>query len=573
MARKGRLLLVALAVSASASASPRVLDRDTLFGDVPLDATVPMAEFAVPGTASPASRHFSGTLRLADPAAVGGFAVLTDFWDRAGEVGEPIRHLPEFEFRFVQRGDDLVPLVQGVQRRRHPYWEILLQPGRVWDEPGDAPFTRAAVPFALVERAANCIHNGVLSWLFDEAGRVSRVAYEIASETCGYLKFDLWGLAPAEYRPQDLAAEAAPVLERLGAHRRSRLPVRPLAELAQDYPGVDPAGLGVSDGIRPEDISVLGMVVDGVHYRGDCPTREGPYPFCDALPLPSYSTAKSVFAAAALMRMERLYPGTARATVASLVDACDGRRWRDVTLADALDMATGNYRKTGLMVDEDSRPSRDFIFAARHAAKLDFACHHYSRKAKPGTRFVYHTSDTYVLGTALSRLLASKLGAGADTYENLLVEPVWKPLQLSALLDDALRSYDDTAQPFTGWGLRYEADDILRIAAWIEAGTRLHGEPYLDPAMLDAALQRSPSDRGLDAGEQGLKYNNGFWAYDAGPSIGCAKPVWVPFMSGVSGITVAMFPNGVTYYYYSDGYVFRWQSAREAAEKIRSLCE
>jgi Beta-lactamase len=571
--RKPWLGLVVLVACGTASASPRLLDRGRLFGPAPLDEPVPMAEFTMPEPALPATHHFSGTLRLSDPSAVGGFMVQTDLWDRAGEIGEPIRHLPDFEFRFVQRGDDLVPLEQGVQRRQHPYWEILLQPGKVWDEAGDGHYTRAVVPFALVERAANCIHNGVLSWLFDDGGRVSRVAYEIASETCGYLKFDMWGLAAAEYAPRDLSAEAAPVLERLDAHRRSRLPVRPLADLAQDFPGVEPARLGVADGIRPEDISVLGMVVDGVHYRGDCPTREGPYPFCDELPLPSYSTAKSVFAAAALMRMETLFPGTANTTVASLVAVCNGPQWQDVTLGDVLDMATGNFHKAGLMIDEDSRPSRDFIFADRHAEKIDFACHHYPRKAKPGTRFVYHTSDTYVLGTALSRLLASKQGAGADTYESLLVDAVWKPMHLSALLDDVLRTYDDAAQPFTGWGLTYEPDDILRIAAWLEAGARVHGKAYLDPAILDSALQRKPGDRGLDAGEPGVKYNNGFWAYDAGPSIGCTKPVWVPFMSGVSGITVAMFPNGVTYYYYSDGYVFRWQSAREAAETIRSLCK
>ena len=44
-------------------------------------------------------------------------------------------------------------------------------------------------------------------------------------------------------------------------------------------------------------------------------------------------------------------------------------------------------------------------------------------------------------------------------------------------------------------------------------------------------------------------------------------------MSGVSGISVAMFPNGVVYYYFSDSYVFRWQSARVAAHTMESLCQ
>lgn len=44
-------------------------------------------------------------------------------------------------------------------------------------------------------------------------------------------------------------------------------------------------------------------------------------------------------------------------------------------------------------------------------------------------------------------------------------------------------------------------------------------------------------------------------------------------MSGFGGITVALFPNGVIYYYYSDGHLHRWASARAAAHRIRSLCE
>ena len=127
--------------------------------------------------------------------------------------------------------------------------------------------------------------------------------------------------------------------------------------------------------------------------------------------------------------------------------------------------------------------------------------------------------------------------------------------------------------PFTGYGLTYEVDDVIRVAAWLnDDGGRLHGDAMLDREMLDATLQRTAGDRGLEAGSADLRYNNGFWAFNAGPSIGCARPAWVPFMSGVSGITVAMFPNGIIYYYYSDSYVFRWQSAREMAHKIRRLC-
>ena len=113
-----------------------------------------------------------------------------------------------------------MPLRQGVQRREHPYWEVILQPGKAWNEAGDGDWTRVAVPFSLQERSANCTHNGVLMWLFDADAEVSRVAYQISSETCGYFKANLWGVVDATYEQRDLREAAAPQIARLDSHRR-----------------------------------------------------------------------------------------------------------------------------------------------------------------------------------------------------------------------------------------------------------------------------------------------------------------------------------------------------------------
>lgn len=541
-----------------------------LLGTEPLPAPVPMAAFTPPGKAMQPTQEFSGTLRLVGVERATGFRAIHDPLDRSGDIGEPLRHLPEFEFDFVQRGSDVIPLVTGVQRSSHPYWEIVLLPGKAWQAAEDGGWTRVSLPIALQERAANCTHNGVMSWLF-RGDEVSRVAYQVVSETCGYFKADLWGVVDAGYAPRDLADEAAPVIARVDAHRASRFPVRSLERLAEDYPSIDALTLGVADGIPADDISVLGLVVGGTHYRRDCPTRKGPHPFCSSLPLPSYSTAKSIFASVVTMRLEQLYPGVSGKSIASLVDECDHSKWRDVTIEDALDMATGNFESTDYEVDEDSAPHDEFVFADRHSKKIEFACNHFPRKAEPGTIFVYHTSDTYLLGVALQQFLHER--GGGDIYDSVLLEPIWHALNLSPQLDVTKRTYDDTSQPFTGYGLTYEADDIVRIASWLAYdGGVLDGKPVLDPAMLEASLQRLPAVTGLSAGHDDLYYNNGFWAYNAGPSLKCAEPVWVPFMSGFGGITVAMFPNGVIYYYFSDGHTFRWQSGREAAHAIRPLC-
>jgi len=567
--------IVGQEASADADQPPhrQTLTRAFLLGDAALEEPVSMHEFAMPATANEPQHLLSGSLRLNTTGSRRGFRVVRDDWDRLGKVGDAIGHLPEFNFEFVQRGSDIVPLQRGVQRRDHPYWEIILQPGKAWNEAGDEDWTRVSVPFSLVERSANCTHNGVLTWLF-RASEISRVAYQISSETCGYLEFDLWGVVAAEYEAREIGVAADPLFRRLAIHRQSRLPLKPLSALASDYPGTEPLAFGIDDGIHPDAMTVYGIVVDGVNYRSDCRTRQGLYPFCDSLPLPSYSTAKSIFAAIATMRLEKLYPGTSQTMIASLIGECDQQRWGNVSIENALDMASGNFRSARPGKDEDSAAHRRFIFSDNHADKLDFACGYFKRKARPGTRFVYHTSDTYLVGTALQAIVRRRQGPDTDLYRSILVKPVWHALHLSPLLDDTKRTYDQVAQPFFGYGLTLEADDILRLASWLgNEGAQLNGEAMLDNALLDASLQRIDSDRGLQAGAENLRYNNGFWAFDAGPSVGCESSAWVPFMSGVSGITVAMFPNGVIYYYFSDSYVFRWQSAREAAHTIRALCQ
>ena len=557
--------------TSAAPTGPRSLSADFLLGETAMKEPVGMHEFAPTGEVSAPDAVFSGRLTL--DASSGTWETVLDAWDRRGKVGAEIQRLPEFDFDFFQRGEDLVPLERGLLRREHPYWEIILQPGRVWNEADDNGWSRAALPFTLQERGANCVHNGVMTWLFNGEGELSRVAWQISSETCGYLKFNLHGVADASYAASDLSSEAETQVARLDAHRAARLPVRHLDELADDYQGVETLGIAVQDGIPPGDLSVYGFVVDGIHYRSDCPTRHGSYPFCDSLPVPSYSTAKSTVAGIASMRLEKLYPGITQINIADLVPECDTKRWRDVTIEHALDMATGNYRSTVHEEDEHAEPSREFIFSDSHEEKLEFACGHHKRKSTPGKRFVYQTSATYLVGTALQAALREREGEQADIYRDALVDPIWSRLQLSPLLDESLRTYDEYAQPFVGWGLTYEIDDAARIAHWLNAGARIDGQEVLDARMLDATMQREAGDRGLRAITDDIRYNNGFWAYRSGPSIGCNADAWTPSMSGVSGISIVMFSNDVVYYYFSDSYVFRWQSAREVAHQIKELCQ
>lgn len=564
-----------LALLAAGSTGARdLLDRDALLSGS-YRQPVDLAAYAPTPDAQPATQHFEGRLRLRGQAATRTLLALDDFLGR-GDIAQA-RTLPQdFELSFVQDGDTLIPARRGPQPGNHPWWEFAVEPGRVWDEPGDGGYSRAAIPFALVQRNANCTHNGVLMVLFRSDGAVSHAAMQVSSETCHYLQLDMWGMLDAGYLPGPVAARDALI----AGHRRevaARLPVRPLSSLAQEHPGIDPDGFAIG---APRARSTHGVVVNGIHYRGDCDTRHGAYPYCDALLLPSYSVAKSAVAGLALMRLERLHPGIAAQPVAAHARAsgCLDRRWQGVTFLDLLDMATGQYDSPAYMADEDDARVRDFFAPDTHAPRLAFACEAYPRHDPPGTRWVYHTSDTYLLGTVMQDALRRLPGRERDdVFDDVLWADVFGPLGLSPTARATRRSHDEARQPFFGWGLTLLGDDVARLARFLgEWQGRIDGRDVFAPALFEAAMQRDPAHRGLQVATlERFRYQHGFWARDLQAELGCERPAWTPFMSGFGGITVAMFANGVAWYSVADdgqlASIDFAAPAREAA-KLGPIC-
>lgn len=524
----------------------------------------PMAAFAPPADARPPSHQFRGVLTF--DAAMTGFRVHRDSLHYQNDATLSLRAPPAFDFALVQSGDRLVPIQRGPIPSGHPSWEFALEAGRVWDEPSDGGMTRAALPFALIETNANCTHNGVLTFLFGDNGAISRVAWEIASETCAYLQFDAWGVADAHYRAG--AADADAVIARDAQEQALRMPTRPFAQLALDHPGVDASAFASPADIAPSSLTTFGVVAGGVHYLGGCETRAGAFPFCEALDVPSYSLAKSLVAGLGLMRLERLHPGAMREPIAAHVPEC--ANWHGVTFENALDMATGRYQSSDDQVDEDAMTGGQFFIATGHAEKIHIACTGLPRRQPPGQRWVYHTSDTYALGAAMSQYWRERHGAGADFFNDVLVDGLYAPMDLSPTIRATRRTADSAHQPFTGWGLTLMRDDIAKLGAYLVS--REHPGNLVAEGPLEAALQRNPDDIGLPAGGDTLRYNNGFWAYNAQSVLRCAEPVWIPFLSGFGGIIVALMPNGVVYYYVSDGGDYKWARAVRAANAIAPMC-
>jgi hypothetical protein len=284
--------------------------------------------------------------------------------------------------------------------------------------------------------------------------------------------------------------------------------------------------------------------------------------------VPSYSLAKSLVAGLGLMRLESIRPGATRETIAANVNAC--KSWDGVTFVNALDMATGRYRSSADQADENAMTADRFFLADMHAEKLQIACTKFPPREPPGRRWVYHTTDTYALGTAMAELWRREHGAEADFFDDVLVKGIYAPLSLSPTIRATRRTLDVARQPFIGWGLTLTRDDIAKLGGYLVSPT--HAPSLVDEKMLSAALQRDPAAPGLPAGGEDLRYQHGFWAFNAQRTLACPRPVWVPFMSGFGGIVVALMPNGVVYYYVSDGGAYAWARAVRAADAIAPLC-
>lgn len=539
-------------------------------GEVDLSAYAPALDAQAP------TATFEGTLRVNGKPKTR--TILSDQGFLSPAQLAAAKTFPsDFSYDFVQDGNALLPVRRGYIVTNHPHWDFVLEPGRVWNEPGDHDHTRAALPFALVQKHMNCTHYGVMTFLFRADGTISLAAMQVSSETCKYLKFDMWGMFDATYTPHSVTTKAA-IVAAYRQNQSQRLPERPIAQLAKDHPGVDPSQLAIGEsGSR----TLYGLLVGGINYVSDCPTRRGNYPYCDVLAFPSYSTAKSAEAALALMAMEQDHPGTQDLTVPQYapVPGCKAPSWNGVTLRNLLDMSTGHYDSTGYMADEDSPKVQHFFYATTEQTKATFSCAAYPRRVDPGKTWVYHTSDTFLLGAELNGYLRSLPGQEhADIFRDVIDAKIYTPLDLSATAQVTRRTADVAAQPFFGYGLQFNRDDIARLAAFVGRGDgNLDGKQVLDPKLLALALQRIEVQHGLVvAAYPEFRYQLGFWARDVAGIVGCKKPTWIPFMSGFGGISVVMYPHGIVYYNVSDAgsaAAYNWGPSAPVVRAIHDFCQ
>ena len=471
---------------------------------------------------------------------------------------KPLSKLPALNLNFFIEDSKFIPKQRSLIATPNFLWDIQYGVGEVWyDEFGNI---RTSFPFSLIQKNQNCVHNGVILFDMTEDGGISNLVYQVASETCRWFQFDLIGSAEATLDKLD-GSDVVTVQ----SHKdwiESAIPLQSLSTLENST-----KYLGSVKEVLPENMTMYGFYDGNSHYRGGCMTRKGRYPYCSELLVPSFSLAKSIFASNAMSLLEMDFPNIKNLFISDYVPECSSKKWRSVTFGNTLDMATGQYKYKNYYSEDWYLEQENYFKNFTHKDKIKSACNFFKKQENPGTKLSYHSSDTYILGTALNQFYQKNVNSTGDIYYDLML-PLWDSLELSDSTNEIRRSLDNVQQPYAEMGMFMLSDDVVKIGKYF-----LDIRRTVEEGIMFEALQKNANDRGLVAINNLLYYNKGFWVKRfSGNKFGCSSDVWIPFMSGTGGITLVLLPNNTLYYYFSDGDEYEWDRAVEFANNLRPFC-
>mgnify|MGYP001284514322 CR=1 FL=1 len=468
-----------------------------------------------------------------------------------------LESIPKFSIKLSSKNGIVEPNIRFINTN-HEFFDFYIGQGfnRINNENQKSI---VILPIAYIHKNANCVHNGVLIFsLFEE--KISNSILQLSSETCSYLKFDLIAVLELEIQIYDFQKKSKT------RSQNSINESKNIIDLYEEY-DIEAGSFADSNYFNQKNITLFGLIDGNDHFTSDCLTRTGMYPLCDELLLPSYSLAKSIAGTITLSLLQNQFKDIQN-TIVSIIPQCNFNDWTDVSFENLSDMASGHYLRTTYDYDENSLIHSTFLFdALTHNKKIEIACNSFPRKSNPGNKFVYRTSDIYILGTGINQFIKDK-NLGEDYFNEILL-PFFNELNLSETIKYSIRTFDKRSQAYTGWGMYLLRNDLKILAEFLhEVRNNKDNHVFLSEALNPSNLNSREAIKSED-----IFYNNGFWSKKfEGKKLGCKDDVWIPFMSGFGGITFALFPNGMSYYYFSDGYKYYWENAVEASNKIRPFC-
>jgi CubicO group peptidase (beta-lactamase class C family) len=557
--------LFAVATCATARTT-RIDAAELTVGEKPTDIIDNMA-FVPERHAAPAHQAFRGTLHLAEvemtthPADLKAHQVL----------GKDAQYFPGFAVDFSTVDGDLVPATEevipaGSRRGGRSYWDLIVQPGRVWSEAADQGWSRAAFPFALVHTLEGETHNGLATFLY-RGNQVSHLRFQIVQQTTpGHIEtyFTAAGVTAASFTP-DVRTDWEVIERNYRASVKDAVPIRPWSELERRVGRARLAGF--DDGLAAEQTVLTGLDYHGVFYTRGCSSAGGPLPWCDRTRFGVWSVTKAFANEVALLRLAQKYgSGVFDLRIRDYVpEVAAHPEWAQVRFDDCINMATGlgngttrrdpNNSEDGYIDDTyyewGDAPSR----SDKVAALLRIA-HVYPWG--PGEVVRYRDQDMYLLGVAMDQFLKTKEGPSADLWSMLereVFEPIgihYAPINRTIEANRTLEARTIEAagipgHPLMAYGYYATISDLVKVARLYHDGGRHGGTQLLYGPRIDE-LKAGTTPRGLPTGEKTrfgeTTYFNAFWEMRYNAAGGCK--LYIPQMVGWGDNLVALFPGGLT---------------------------
>ncbi len=511
----------------------------------------------IPGKASrPADEDFAGTLSVAESAMTTWPAA----FKRTVVLGRNPRMFPRVRLQFLTVDGNLVPVTQNVIRSGSvgagtSFWDVIVQPGRVWSEPGDGGWSRASFPFALVHSLEGETHNGLALFLY-RGRQVSRLRFQIVQQTAPYYVADYFsaaGTAAAVFEPAVIDDQDALVK----TYRASVADSVRFADWSELAAKVGAQRLqGFDSALRESDGVAAGLDYEGTFYLKYCRSAAGPLPWCDRARFGVWSATKALANETALLRLAQKYgPGVFDLKIRDYVPAAAAYPgWQLVRFRDAINMATGlgngstrrepNDAEDGYLDDSysvwyESRSAHEKVEALlKTAGRYPWG---------PGEVTRYRDQDMFILGVAMDAYLKSREGPGANLWA-MLEKEVYEPIGIHyAPTNRTLEAEEGVGQPLMAYGYYPTIGDIVKIARLYHANGRAAGKQILyEPGI--QALSAGAHPRGLPTGQKTASgettYFNAFWENRYRAAGGCE--LYVPVMEGWGGNLVALMPHGLT---------------------------
>jgi CubicO group peptidase (beta-lactamase class C family) len=463
-------------------------------------------------------------------------------------AGGGMRLFPGLSVRVISYGKYLVPLNRGIilsGEQQNSFWNIILSPGRVWQESGDNGYSRASFPFTFTDNYIGQARNGVATFVYNSL-EISDVAIQITQETSPVDDYEIANfkaMIPVSYSPSYFEEADRHILE-FQKELAARPPVRAWSDL--------PLGGFTADffrgGLPPDEVSMAALLLNGELYIQPAYTRSGPYPYPLEMRHGVFSCTKSlVMGLSMFFAAERYGEDMFFEKIVDYVPAlADHPGWQGVTFEDTLCMATGTQGgdegdNIGPFILE--RTAEDKIAAVN--ALPDAA-------PAPGTAFNYASTNTFAVSYALNQYVKTMEGPDAD-YWSMVKESVLRPLGIPHLpVSRTIESDGQLGIPVGGWGSYPTVIEAAKIGQLLHNEGKLNGgKQVLNEWRVKEALYRT-FRAGYDAGTAyGLpqEYLHSMWINNIGLSLGI---VTVPSMAGHGGNFVVIFPSGVVAIRFSD---------------------